>query len=156
LGGIAGAWAAGFIGLAWFGMHTSLVATALLNTGLGSVLLAYGAGRQRFRQGLVWTGVLGLCAVVIALVPRLRFADIAGEPEREILHYEEDSTAVVKVATDIYERKLLSINGWSVAGTGTPNPDVALVNDYPEIQKMLAHLPTLLHPAPHQALVIGF
>jgi len=63
---------------------------------------------------------------------------------------------VVKVATDIYDRKLLSINGWSVAGTGTPNLDVALVNDYPEVQKMLAHLPMLLHAAPRQVLVIGF
>ena len=37
-----------------------------------------------------------------------------------------------------------------------PGTDVALVNDYPEVQKMLAHLPMLLHPAPHQGLVIGF
>src|SRR5262249_48856305 len=71
-------------------------------------------------------------------------------------HYEEDVAGVVKVATDIYDRKLLSINGWSVAGTGTPNLDVALVNDYPEVQKMLAHLPMLLHAAPRQVLVIGF
>jgi spermidine synthase len=156
LGGIAGAWVAGFVGLALCGVQTSLVVTALLNAGLGSVLLAYGTGRRRLRQGLVGAGVLGLCVAVTALTPRLRFADIAGEPEKEILHYEEDSNGVVKVATDIYERKLLSINGWSVAGTGTPNLDVALVNDYPEVQKMLAHLPMLLHPAPHQALVIGF
>lgn len=156
LGGIAGAWAAGFVGLALLGIHTSLVVTALLNAGLGSVLLAYGTGRRRLRQGLVGAGVLGLCVAVMALTPRLRFTDIAGEPEKEILYYEEDSIGVVKVATDIYERKLLSINGWSVAGTGTPNPDVALVNDYPEVQKMLAHLPMLLHPAPQQVLVIGF
>jgi tetratricopeptide (TPR) repeat protein/spermidine synthase len=62
----------------------------------------------------------------------------------------------VKVATDVHNRRLLSINGWSVAGTGSPNSDVALVNDYPEVQKMLAHLPMLLHPAPRRALVIGF
>ena len=90
------------------------------------------------------------------LVPALRFADIAGEPEKEILHYEEGVGGIVKVATDIYDRKLLSINGWSVAGTGTPNPDVAFVNDYPEIQKLLAHLPMLLHPDPRHVLVIGF
>src|SRR5262249_12064253 len=156
LGSIAGAWMAGFVGLALLGIQTSLVVTALLNAGLGSVLLAYGTSRRRLLQGLVAAGVLALCVLVTALTPRLRFADIAGEPEKELLHYEEDSTGIVKVATDIYERKLLSINGWSVAGTGTPNPDVALVNDYPEGQKMLAHLPMLLHPAPHQGLVIGF
>ena len=72
-----------------------------------------------------------------------------------MLHYEEGVSGIVKVAT-VFDRKLLSINGWSVAGTSTPNPDVTLFNDYPEVQKMLAHLPMLLHPAPRQVLVIGF
>ena len=106
--------------------------------------------------GVLYAGLLGLFVVVLLAAPTLRFADIAGEPEKEVLHYEEGVAGVVKVATDVYDRKLLSINGWSVAGTGTPNRDVALVNDYPEVQKMLAHLPMLLHPAPRRALVIGF
>src|SRR5205823_2419425 len=83
--------------------------------------------------GLLYTGVLGLFAIVLVATPTLRFADIAGEPEKQVLHYEEGVAGVVKVATDIYDRKLLSINGWSVAGTGTPNLDVALVNDFPEV-----------------------
>ncbi|MEE8285892.1 MAG: tetratricopeptide repeat protein, partial [Gammaproteobacteria bacterium] len=124
--------------------------------GVGGLLWARGAVPRRRLQVAMGAGVLGLFAVVNVVTPQLRFADIAGEPEKELLHYEEGVVGVVKVATDIYDRKLLSINGWSVAGTGTPNTDVALVNDYPEIQKMLAHLPMLLHPAPRQVLVIGF
>jgi spermidine synthase len=155
LGAIVGAWVTGFVAIPLLGMHHSLGLTALLSVGVGGVLLASGAV-QRLRQGLLYMGVLGVFAVVLLATPTLRFADIAGEPEKEVLHYEEGVAGVVKVATDIYDRKLLSINGWSVAGTGTPNPDVALVNDYPEVQKMLAHLPMLLHAAPRQVLVIGF
>ena len=155
LGAIVGSWVSGFVAMPLLGMHHSLVVTALLSVGVGGVLLE-SASIPGLRQGLLYAGVLGLFVVVMVATPTLRFGDIAGEPEKEVLHYEEDVAGVVKVATDIYDRKLLSINGWSVAGTGSPNLDVALVNDYPEVQKMLAHLPMLLHAAPHRVLVIGF
>jgi spermidine synthase len=155
-GAIVGAWVSGFVGLPYLGLRNSLVLTALLNFGVSSVFLAHGIAGRRLLQGGVAASLLGLGVAIHMSTPGLRFADIAGAPEKDILYYEENSTGVVKVATDIYERRLLSINGWSVAGTGTPNPDVALVNDYPEVQKLLAHLPMLLHPAPHQVLVIGF
>jgi len=155
LGAIAGAWVSGFVAIPLLGMTQSLGLTALVSVGVGGVLLA-SSGYPRLRQGLLYGGALGVFVVVMVATPRLRFADIAGEPEKEVLDYEEDIAGVVKVATDVYDRKLLSINGWSVAGTGTPNLDVALVNDYPEVQKMLAHLPMLLHAAPRRALVIGF
>src|SRR5262249_12270669 len=155
VGAIAGSVVTGFAAIPLLAMRGSLGVTSLLSVAIGGVLLASGAV-SRLRQGLAYAGVLALCVAVMLVAPTLRFADIAGEPEREVLHYAEDAVGVVKVATDVYDRKLLSINGWSVAGTGTPNLDVALVNDYPEIQKLLAHLPMLLHPAPRRALVIGF
>jgi len=155
LGAIAGSIMSGFVALPLLGIHQSLAATALVSVGVGAALLA-SSGMPRLHQGLVHAGVVLLFALVMMAAPVLRFADIAGEPERTVLHYAEDAVGVVKVATDVYDRKLLSINGWSVAGTATPNPDIALVNDYPEVQKLLAHLPMLLHPAPRRALVIGF
>ena len=155
LGAIAGSWLSGFVAIPLFGIRGTLVLTSLLSVAVGGVLLAASAVPRR-RQSLAYAAVLAVLLVVALDTPRLRFADIAGEPEKQILHYEEDVTGVVKVATDVYDRKLLSINGWSVAGTGTPNLDIALVNDYPEVQKMLAHLPVLLHPDPREALVIGF
>ena len=156
LGAIIGSWAAGFVFIPLLGLHTSLAVTAFLSVGLGGLLLACGVGQRRWLQRAVYIGILGVFGIVKWVTPTLHFADIAGEPEKELLYYEESVAGVVKVATDIYDRRLLSINGWSVAGTGTPNPDVALVNDYPEVQKMLAHLPMLLHPEPRQVLVIGF
>ena len=155
LGAIAGAWVSGFVAIPLLGIHHSLALTALLSVGIGGVLLA-SSSTSPLRQGALYAGALSCLIAVMVTTPTFRFADIAGEPEKEVLHYEEDVAGVVKVATDIYDRKLLSINGWSVAGTGSPNPDVALVNDYPEVQKMLAHLPMLLHPAPRRVLVIGF
>src|SRR6266478_9108782 len=155
LGAIAGAWVSGFMAIPLLGTHHSLALTALLSVGIGGVLLA-SSSLSPLRQGALYAGALGCVIAVLVATPTFRFADIAGEPEKTVLHYDEDVAGVVKVATDIYDRKLLSINGWSVAGTGSPNPDVALVNDYPEVQKMLAHLPMLLHPAPRRVLVIGF
>ncbi len=156
LGAIAGSWVAGFIFVPFLGLQKSLGATALLNTAVGGVLLAKGSDGVRRRQIAVYASILAFVIAVNLSMPVLRFADIAGEPEKEILYYDEGIAGIVKVATDIHDRKLLSINGWPVAGTGSPNPDVALVNDYPEVQKMLAHLPMLLHPDPRQVLVIGF
>ena len=155
LGAIAGALVSGFVAIPLLGTHRSLVLTGLLSVAIGGVLLASAATSPR-RQMMVHAGALGCFIVVLVVTPTFRFSDIAGEPEKEILHYDEDVAGIVKVATDIHDRRLLSINGWSVAGTGSPNPDVALVNDYPEVQKMLAHLPMLLHPAPQRVLVIGF
>ena len=151
-----GSWAAGFVAIPLLGMHASLALTALLSVAVGGALLVSWLPLAPFGRGGSMPACSALFVVVLVAAPTLRFADIAGEPEKEVLHYEEGVAGVVKVATDVYDRKLLSINGWSVAGTGTPNLDVALVNDYPEVQKMLAHLPMLLHPAPRRALVIGF
>jgi len=155
LGAIVGAWLSGFALIPLLGTHRSLIATAGLSVIIGAVLLTAGSA-SRLRQGVLYGAALACFAAVMVVTPAFRFADIAGEPEKEILHYEEDVAGVVKVATDVHDRRLLSINGWSVAGTGSPNPDIALVNDYPEVQKMLAHLPMLLHPAPKRVLVIGF
>jgi spermidine synthase len=156
VGSIAGSWVAGFVFMPLLGTQKSLIATALVNVAVGGVLVARGGRGRRPLRAAVSAGALVAVVAVNLYVPALRFADIAGEPEKDILYYDEGIAGVVKVATDIYDRKLLSINGWSVAGTGSPNPDLALVNDYPEVQKMLAHLPMLLHPEPRQVLVIGF
>jgi spermidine synthase len=156
LGAIAGAWLSGFVALPVLGTRISLMLTACLSVAIGGVLVA----RQSASHPLLRLGVLaavaGVFIAVLVSTPTLRFADIAGEPEKKLLYYDEGIAGIVKVSTDIYDRKLLSVNGWSVAGTGTPSADVALVNDYPEIQKLLAHLPMLLHPAPQHALIVGF
>src|SRR5262249_58999949 len=133
LGAIAGALISGFVAIPLLGTHRSLVLTALLSVATGGVLLASAATSPR-RQMMVHAAALGCVIAVLVVTPTFRFSDIAGEPEKEILHYDEDVAGVVKVATDIHDRRLLSINGWSVAGTGGTSPDRGVVIDYIDIQ----------------------
>jgi hypothetical protein len=89
LGAIVGSWVAGFALIPLLGMQKSLVATALLSAAVGGILLARGAGERRRLQVAVAAGVLVLFVAVDRAMPELRFTDIAGEPEREILYYDE-------------------------------------------------------------------
>jgi len=64
----------------------------------------------------------------------------------DLLFYREGNSATVSVRRDPIGRKWLLVDGQPVAGTGR----TAQID-----QKMLAHLPLLLHPAPHRALTVG-
>jgi spermidine synthase len=64
----------------------------------------------------------------------------------DLLFYREGNCATVSVRRDPIGRKWLLVDGQPVAGTGR----TAQID-----QKMLAHLPLLLHPAPHRALTVG-
>jgi spermidine synthase len=68
--------------------------------------------------------------------------------ERQLLFYEEGREAVVAVSgREGSSRRFLSVNGKTDAGNGAE--DVLT-------QKFIAHVPLLLHPAPRQALVVGW
>src|SRR5262249_53973370 len=110
LGAIAGAWATGFLAIPLLGTHHGLALTALISMGIGGILLTAGAVSAR-RQGLIYAGVLGLFAAVMIAVPALHFSDIAGEPEKEGLHYEGGGAGVGKVAARTHDRQLASLHG---------------------------------------------
>jgi spermidine synthase len=66
---------------------------------------------------------------------------------RQLLFYAEGDNATVSVLQESDGTRSISVDGQPVAGTvGTSVID----------QKMLAHLPLLLHPEPHKALTVGF
>ncbi|MBI3326869.1 MAG: fused MFS/spermidine synthase [Nitrospinae bacterium] len=151
LGAIGGALAAGFLFMPLLGLHRGLLVLSGLNVLLGGLLLYRQLALPRPLRGAL---AIGLLAVVMAtgfVVPTLRFKDIAGIAEEEALFYDEDAAGVVKVYRDANGRKIVSVNGWPVAGTAGSD-DV----DYPEIQKALGHLPLLLHAQPRRVLIIGF
>ena len=78
--------------------------------------------------------------------PGFRLPDLA--QERRILFYEEGQEAVVAVAERAGSlRRFLSVNGKTDAGSGAE--DVLT-------QKLIAHLPLLLHEDPKSALVVGW
>ncbi len=151
LGAIGGALVAGFLFMPLLGVRQALLLLSGVNVLLGGVVLCYRVAPLRPARLALVLGALALVGAVGALAPPLQFKNIAGIAEAEVLFYDEDATGVVKVYRDANERKIVSVNGWPVAGSAGPE-DV----DYPEIQKALGHLPLLLHAQPRRILVIGF
>jgi len=118
---------------------------------LGGLLLVRHATWAPFLRTALAVGLLAGVVAAWLSAPALRFKDIAGLAETEVLFYDEDAAGVVKVYRDANGRKVVSVNGWPVAGSAGSD-DI----DYPEIQKALGHLPLLLHPQPRRVLIIGF
>jgi spermidine synthase len=89
------------------------------------------------RYGLEWRET----APAFALGPWLR-------EQRSLLFYREGDEAVVAVSEPKGKaRRFLSVNGKTDAGSGVE--DVVT-------QKLIAHVPMLLHPQPRRALVVGW
>ena len=89
------------------------------------------------RYGLEWRDT----APAFALGPWLR-------EQRSLLFYREGDEAVVAVSEPKGKtRRFLSVNGKTDAGSGVE--DVVT-------QKLIAHVPMLLHPQPRRALVVGW
>jgi spermidine synthase len=151
LGALAGALVAGFVCLPLLGLRQSVLLLSAVNVLLGVlVLVRQQTVRRPFRVALA-AGLLAVLVTTGWVAPSLRFKDIAGIVEAEELFYDEDAAGIVKVYRDANGRKVISVNGWPVAGSAGPD-DI----DYPEIQKALGHLPMLLHAQPRRVLVIGF
>jgi len=126
----------------------------LLLAGANFVLVA--VTTYAHRPGAAWYRALlpagaAAFAILLALLPAApRFYVPADVPGETILYYAEGPSATVHVAEYTQRERrhrTLFVDSKSVAGT------------YDEIvtdQKMLAHLPLLLHPSPQRALTVGF
>jgi spermidine synthase len=93
--------------------------------------------------------IVGILAFSTAwfLVPAGRYLKSPVEAPRQLLYYAEGDSAVVAVIEEAGGSRSILVDGQPVAGTG----GTSVVD-----QKMLAHLPLLLHPSPHRALTVGF
>jgi spermidine synthase len=91
-------------------------------------------------------GILALCAGWF-LVPAGRYLKSPVESPRQLLYYAEGDSATVAVIEEPNGPRSILVDGQPVAGTG----GTSIVD-----QKMLAHLPLLLHPSPKRALTVGF
>ena len=144
-GAILGALAGPFVLIPGIGVLKSCLALALLNAGLSACLLwrapLGAAGRPLLVGGIAVLVPVGLVTASGDL--RLRRVD---EGRDQVLYYREGVDATVKVVEAAQGTKVLSIDGFPVAGT---LPTWLLV------QKLLGHLPMLAHPNPRRALVIG-
>lgn len=151
-GGVVGAFLAGFVLVPWLGVQNGIVAAAILSGLVGLVLLMAEpslAGRRVARVALV--------VVVVALfagIGRLTRGQmvLTSYKERvdasEVLFYREGIGSTVKVFRDRQGDKLVSIDGFPVAGSTLGMQDA---------QKSLGNLPLLLSDAPSARVnLIGF
>jgi spermidine synthase len=158
-GAIAGALVTGFVLIDSFGLHNTIrIVTIVVAAGVGALLVVTGIrGRSRILS-------YGACAVVIVMglflpawnQPLLasgvyKYAsDIAGSDvetwltSSRLLYYREGATATVAVRESLGTRSL-SIDGKVDASNGA---DMLT-------QKLLAHLPLLLHPNPRRVAIVG-
>ena len=150
VGTIAGAALTGVVVIPWIGLRGCLLLLAGGNVAIVAV------ATYANRPGTAWFRALmpagAACfAFLLALLPgATRFYVPADVPGESLLYYAEGPSATVHVAEYVdreRRHRTLFVDSKSVAGT------------YDEIvtdQKMLAHLPLLLHPAPQRALTVGF
>ncbi len=170
-GAIAGALAADLLLVPRLGLQPPyLVFAGLLMAGGAGALVAAAGGRPALQA----VTAVGIAAAAAALAPRwkpwdpvlmtsgvhrygLQWAHSLDSPrrlsswlrgQRNLLFYREGVEAVVAVSEPVGgTRRFLSLNGKTDAGSGAE--DVVT-------QKLIAHVPMLLHPAPKRVLVVGW
>jgi spermidine synthase len=152
VGAVLGAVLAGFVVLPRFGIQTTLVAAAMVHAVAGALVL---------RRRVVALAVVAAFAVAAALLPRWDPALLSGgvykyavyaAPGRledelragELIYYREGAETTVSVKR-VGGTLSLAVDGKVDATSGG---DMLT-------QRLLAHLPLLLHPAPREACVIG-
>jgi spermidine synthase len=152
LGGVLGSALAGFLLIPVLGVKVSIVLIAGLNVAIGILLMAVDPVTSRRQKtvagvfaGAAFGGLAGfyLTSGAMNLTSHTERVDAA-----RVLFYEEGIGATVKVFEDHYGDRLVSINGFPVAGTPLGLQDA---------QIPLAHLPLLLNDAPKPSVnLIGF
>jgi spermidine synthase len=147
LGCVAGAFVTGFVFVPWLGIQASFGILAGGTLFVASIALSL-ASRPAFSWR--WLGgiaALGGAAAAWFLLPAGGYFKSTVHEPRRLLYYQEGNNGTVTVVQEPNGARSIMVDGQPVAGTaGTSVID----------QKMLAHLPLLLHPDPHSALTVGF
>jgi spermidine synthase len=158
-GAILGALLAGFVLISSFGLHNTIRVVIVVMAAAAMGLVAVQRVRGRSQLLAVGTGAaiallgIGLPSWSNALLSSgvYKYASELGESDLDtwlsagrLLYYREGSTATVSVRESLGSRSL-SIDGKVDASNGA---DMLT-------QRMLAHLPLLLHPNPREVAILG-
>ena len=157
LGAILGALLAGFALIPWLGLHDTIRVVAVLTAVAGAALavvarpsrswLALGLGVVVCAGAWVvpsWDPLL-LSSGAYKYAPSLRGPDLqTALTAGELPYYREGSTGTVAV------RRLAGTTSLSIDGKVDASDAADMLT-----QRMLAHLPLLLHPAPKKAAILG-
>jgi spermidine synthase len=147
LGGAAGAFLTGFLLIPGLGMMNTLAVLAAVSLAVGAVAWA-----RAVRPSPAWRCLTGAAALMAAagfwaVLPAGAYLKSPVQGPRQLFYYREGNNATVCVIQEGDGTRSVLVDGQPVAGTaGTSVVD----------QKMLAHLPLLLHPSPRRALTVGF
>jgi len=152
MGGVFGSVVAGFVLIPLIGVQSSIILISAINVSIGVLLILFDPLTTARPKLITVVGSAVIFAGLGAFYLRSDALTLTSYTERidsaEVLSYEEGIGATVKVFRDHYGDKLLSINGFPVAGTPLGLHDA---------QKPLAHLPLLLSKAPSPSVnLIGF
>ncbi|NIN63969.1 MAG: hypothetical protein GTO63_04485 [Anaerolineae bacterium] len=152
IGGVVGSVLAGFALIPLIGVQHGIIVIAGINVVIGvALILSEPLMTHRTRMGLaVGSGVvfvsMGAFYVTGGAITLTSYYEGVQSPE--VLSYQEGIGGTVKVYRDRWGEKVLSVNGFPVAGTAL---------EAHEIQKPLAHLPLLLSSVPSPRVnIIGF
>lgn len=152
IGGVFGSVIAGFVLIPLIGVQAGIVLIATINVVIGVILILAepSLGPKARITAAVVVGVvfIGGGTVYMRDGGMTLTSYYEGLETDEILSYEEGIGATVKVYRDIYGDRILSINGFPVAGEPL---------EYQDAQKALAHFPLLLSTAASpRVAIIGF
>jgi len=147
LGCVAGPFLAGFVLIPALGIQATLGILVFATLVVG--LIAWSLASRPAVLSRTLVGVVAAGAVVLAwrLSPAGVYTKSPVEEPRHLLYYREGNNATVAVVEEPNCTRCILVDGQPVAGTSATS-----VVD----QKMLAHLPLLLHPDPRRALTVGF
>ena len=169
LGAIVGSFCGGFILMKLLGAQHAIYAAAAADALMGALILSRDSKCTRGMRVLAPVAALGLVAMLCVRLPswsRLVMAsgaylysdsyrDVARamglntekamQSGVELLFYKDGPSATVSVIQTVHGHRLLRVNGKTDACTGT---DLLT-------QRLLGHLPVLVHGRPKRALVVG-
>lgn len=152
VGGVLGSAVGGFFLVPALGVQNSVLAVTGLSAALGVVLVGADPGfSRRARAAIATAGIAafaGLGAYHLLTGGTILTSYYEALQDPEVLFYDEGVGATVKVYEDEYGDRIISINGFPVAGA---SPEAH------EVQKPLAHLPMLLSPVENPRVnIVGF
>ncbi|UCC83603.1 MAG: fused MFS/spermidine synthase, partial [Gemmatimonadota bacterium] len=152
IGGVLGSVTAGFVLIPTLGVQNGIMLIAGINVIIGGVLILYEPliNNETRIKAVVGLGLLFLLfgTLYVTQGPTTLTSYYEGIEGPEVLSYEEGIGGTVKVYQDKWGERVLSINGFPVAGTGFEPQDA---------QKALAHLPLLLSNATSPSVnIVGF
>jgi len=153
-GAILGSLCSGFVLMPLMGTNASIILIALLNVLVAAVLIPSCPSLYRGSRGafglvaLVLGTAAGVHSAVVSAGRPVVFSVKSPEKFKVIWHSENVAGSVSALESrDDASMREVNINGMSVAYTHCL--DV-------RVQKLLAHLPLLMHSSPEQVLVVGF